>query len=70
MTPDDGRKHYAPPCRWTEDAWHSGWDTACGRVFVLITGGPAENQYHYCPGCGGALVAVPWQEPDDDEEDR
>jgi hypothetical protein len=47
------------PCRWTRDQSfideRDKWDTACDRAFTFIDGGPRENNYAHCPGCGRPL---------------
>jgi len=49
----------APPCRWTRDESFldesDKWDTACDRAFTFIDGGPRENHYTHCPGCGRVI---------------
>ena len=49
----------APPCRWARDESFldetDKWDTACDRAFAFINGGPRENHYTHCPGCGRPL---------------
>ena len=49
----------APPCRWTRDQSfideRDKWDTACDRAFTFIDGGPRENHYTHCPGCGRVI---------------
>jgi len=49
-------------CKWTqaeEDAT-CFYSTECGRLFTLTgeKGTPRENEYNYCPGCGGKLEEV------------
>lgn len=44
-----------PACGWTETdegAWHTG----CGKMFVLETGTPKENEMAWCCYCGRALA--------------
>lgn len=43
-------------CIWTLDEWHDCWDTACGQCFCMTEGPPHENEYKYCPACGGELI--------------
>jgi hypothetical protein len=47
------------PCRWTRDQSFidesDKWDTACDRAFTFIDGGPRENNYAHCPGCGRVI---------------
>jgi len=49
----------APPCRWTRDESFldesDKWETACDRAFTFIDGGPRENHYTHCPGCGRVI---------------
>jgi len=50
------------PCRWTRDESFldesDKWDTACDRAFTFIDGGPRENNYTHCPGCGRPVVVA------------
>jgi predicted RNA-binding Zn-ribbon protein involved in translation (DUF1610 family) len=39
-------------CKWTQ-AEEGFYDTSCGRSFT-----PQENEYNFCPGCGGKLEEV------------
>lgn len=32
------------------------WETRCGRTFCFEAGGPIENDYKYCPGCGHQVL--------------
>ena len=44
-------------CTWTyADDDYSSWDTTCGRCFCMTEGTPKQNDYDFCPGCGGKLV--------------
>lgn len=43
------------PCTWTEDADDGSFDTGCGNKHTFIDGTPRENEYRFCPYCGGAL---------------
>ena len=36
-------------CQWTEDG--EAWATACGRLFQIIHGDPADNGMDFCPFC-------------------
>jgi hypothetical protein len=38
------------------------WESKCGIDFTLIDGTPAENNFNYCPNCGGVLVVVESEE--------
>lgn len=38
-------------CKWVVvDAEY--YKTDCGRSFCFNSGGPEDNEYDYCPGCG------------------
>lgn len=40
-------------CIWTEEEEY--WETACGNLFCLNDGTPADNDMKYCPYCGKPL---------------
>lgn len=42
-------------CGWSLCDLDGYWETDCNRSFSFNDGGPAENDYHYCPGCGRAI---------------
>lgn len=44
-------------CRWTLEASpeYSIWETGCGDMFMFTEDGPSENDFRYCPFCGGVL---------------
>ena len=44
-------------CEWFEDDPDYGvWQTACGNAFCFEADGPAENEFKFCPYCGGTLT--------------
>jgi hypothetical protein len=43
-------------CTWTADTEADSWDTACGRSWVFIEGGPTDNNVRFCRGCGKPVV--------------
>lgn len=44
-------------CEWTIDnEWT--WHGACGVTWTFTEDGPAENNYHYCHGCGKRINAA------------
>lgn len=56
-------------CTWTFDDWEfCTWATECGELFAFTDGGPEDNNFRYCHGCGGKLVIVR-PEPEAEEED-
>jgi len=49
------------PQRPTFCVWHNGggerpWATSCGQHHHFFAGGPRDNQFTYCPYCGGQIV--------------
>lgn len=44
-------------CGWTEGI-DGVWKTGCGCDHEFIDGNPEENEYKFCPYCGGELVEV------------
>ena len=47
-------------CKWTVDfgEWGDSWDAECGGKFQFTTDGPKENDFQFCPYCGGELDFV------------
>lgn len=48
-------------CIWTQDS-DGPWCGSCGVVWEFIDGGPKDNQTHFCPRCGGVLLAEPFHD--------
>lgn len=46
----------SPECEWTLDNTDDSYDTACGGKHLFIEGGPGQNEYKFCPYCGGMLT--------------
>ena len=44
-------------CTWAGDG-EGNWHTACGEIFTLMEGSPADNKMHHCPFCGSGLQAT------------
>lgn len=42
-------------CLWTDNDIYDGWQTECGKAFILNTGTPYENDMIFCCYCGGIL---------------
>lgn len=38
-------------CIWTETT-DGLWETSCGRTWTFLEGGPKDNRFSYCHGCG------------------
>lgn len=49
---------------WGEDC--SVYDTECGGAFTVTEGTPTENDFNFCPYCGGKLVEADDETEDDD----
>ena len=41
-------------CQWKEDGGGI-WQTNCGNAFEFTMDGPTENQFRFCPYCGGKI---------------
>ena len=52
-------------CKWvaSESDWGDFFETTCGNTFQFTVDGVTENQFKYCPYCGGEI------EPVDSEND-
>lgn len=44
-------------CTWAGDG-EGNWHTACGEIFTLMEGSPADNKMHHCPYCGKNLMTT------------
>lgn len=51
-------------CEWTYSGEYDDdyWTTGCGRVFCMMDGTWRDNEYKYCPNCGGLI----WEDGGDD----
>lgn len=41
-------------CQWKEDG-DGIWNTGCGHLFEFTADGPTENNFRFCPYCGGKI---------------
>lgn len=60
-------------CAWTRGETDDDglWYAACGNPFFFRTGdGPAENEFTFCPGCGGRILTNGWGETDGGQYER
>ena len=50
---------YSDLCEWkdNEDYENPGFETGCGEAFIFIEGSIEENNFNYCPHCGGKISA-------------
>ena len=51
-------------CIWTQDS-DGPWCGSCGVMWEFIDGGPKDNETHFCPRCGGVLLAEPFVAEDE-----
>lgn len=56
-------------CSWDQDDEGGPWSACDHHYFEFTDEGPEENNFKFCPFCGRPLVATPWVEPPDDEDD-
>ena len=42
-------------CLWTFDEHSESYDTACNNKFVFMQDGLSENNFKFCPYCGGEI---------------
>lgn len=42
-------------CKWMPEDETNTWKTECGKMFVLTTGGPADNHMSFCHHCGAKI---------------
>lgn len=59
-------------CKWIEDE-NGTWTTECGHDHVFPEGGPLDNQFDFCPYCGGEIdstVHLSAQDIADEKGDR
>ncbi len=59
-------------CYWIEDHGLDGdtlWQTTCANAFQFTADGPDENNFKFCPYCGGKLkITVPDRHAENDDE--
>ena len=48
-------------CVWSQDE-NGVWETTCENMHEFSADGPAENNHKYCPYCGKAIAAMPYEE--------
>jgi len=55
---EEGRREGMRECKWALDDEDSGtWRGDCGELWTFTEGGPSENNFNYCPACGGITRA-------------
>jgi hypothetical protein len=47
-------------CAWEQesDPDYEHWETGCKNAFQFTDGGPKENNFKFCPYCGGKMIAI------------
>lgn len=55
-------------CEWHEQGWEmqGNWETGCSNLFSIIEGTPEENEFKFCPYCGGDIEQHGWTDDLDD----
>jgi len=47
----------AAACEWSRGEYY--WETTCQKMhFEFCDGGPKDNEFKFCPGCGLPLVEI------------
>ena len=46
-------------CWWKFDESTWSYDTKCDNKFQFTNDGPIENDFRFCPYCGGAIELLP-----------
>ena len=52
----------AKTCQWTptdDEDMPGTWESACGELWSFVEGGPVENNYRFCHGCGKPVGVRP-----------
>lgn len=44
-----------PHCRWTEEEWDGGINTACSQNYCFEEEFKISASYRFCPSCGGEI---------------
>lgn len=58
------RKLATKQCTWKQ--WDGGqYETGCGNVFEFTHEGVQANSAKFCQYCGGAILEIPYQPPED-----
>jgi len=59
-------------CEWVQEDWECDcWNTTCGHAFCVNDGdNPEEHGMKFCCFCGLPLVATPYKEEDEDDEEE
>lgn len=50
------RPHTQETCTWKLDEEYQMYETGCGNAFECIEGDIEENNFKFCPYCGGKIV--------------
>lgn len=43
-------------CKFDED--ENSYDTSCGDCIIINSGSRKENNFHFCPVCGGKIKEI------------
>lgn len=50
------RPHTPETCTWKLDEEYQMYETGCGNAFECMEGDIEENNFKFCPYCGGKIV--------------
>jgi len=45
-------------CQWERDIWQDCYHTGCKNAFTILAGDALENEFRFCPFCGGRIEEV------------
>ena len=48
----------SPDCTWKLDDEYGMYETGCGNAFECIEGDIEENNFKFCPYCGGRIKEI------------
>ena len=47
--------HHDKVCKWTYDNCDGCYETSCKNMFEFTVDGIRQNEFKYCPYCGGKI---------------
>ena len=48
-------------CEWEsedDDIYSRDWSTECNNMFEFTDGNPTDNDFKFCPFCGGEIIII------------
>ena len=58
-------------CKWSKKEKFlefNYYETSCGGNFEFLEGNPKDNEFKYCPYCGGLLIDITEEEKKNEEK--